>query len=41
MDHAITTTFVKIEVAKVGLTAGKQRIWPSQHIQQSVQLLPT
>ena len=41
MDHAITTTFAKIEVAKVNLTTSKQRIWPYQHIKQFVQLPPT
>ena len=41
MDYATTTTFAKIKVAKVDLTTGKQRIWPYQHVQQSVQLLPT
>ena len=39
MDHA-TTTFVKIKVAKVDLTTGMQRIWPYQHVQQSIQLPP-
>ena len=42
MDHATTTTFARIKVDKVELKAiGKQRIWPYQHVQQSVQLLPT
>ena len=41
MDHATTTTFAKIKVAKVDLTIGEQRIWPHLHTQQSVQLLPT
>ena len=35
VDHATTTTFVKIEVAKVELTASKQRTCPYQHAQQS------
>ena len=41
VDHGTTTTFVKIEVAKVDLTAGEQRTWPYQHIQQPFQLSPT
>ena len=39
VDHATTTTFVKIKVAKVDLTIGKQRIWLYQHVQQFIQLL--
>ena len=41
VDHANTTTFVKIKVAKVDFTASVQRIWPYQHIQQFIQLSPT
>ena len=41
MDQATTTTFAKIKVAKVDLNIGKQRIWPYQYVQQSVQLPPT
>ena len=41
VDHATTTTFAKTKVAKVDSNVGEQRIWPYQHVQQSVQLLPT
>ena len=41
VDHATTTTFAKTKVAKVDLNTDQQRIWPYQHVQQSVQLLPT
>ena len=41
MDHATTTTFARTKVAKVNPNVGEQRIWPYQHVQQSVQLLPT
>ena len=41
MDHATTTTFAKTKVTKVDLNVGEQRIWPYQHVQQSVQLPPT
>ena len=40
MDHAIATTFIKIKVTKVDLTAVEQRIWPYQHVWQSVRLPP-
>ena len=41
MDHTTTTTFIRIKVAKEVLNAGEQRIWLYQHVQQSIQLLPT
>ena len=41
VDHTTTTTSTKTKVVKVDLNIGKQRIWPYQHGQQSVQLPPT
>ena len=40
MDYATTTTFVRIKNAKVDLISGEQKIYPYQHVQQSVQLPP-
>ena len=40
VDHATTTTFIRIKVSKEVLNAGVQKIWPYQHVQQSIQLLP-
>ena len=41
MDHTINATIIKIKVAKVDLTAGIQRTFLYQHVQQFVQLPPT
>ena len=40
VDHAATTTFVRIKVDKVDLNVDKQRIWLYQHGQQFVKLPP-
>ena len=40
MDHTTNTTFIKIEVPRVDLTASVQRKLPYQHIQEFIKLPP-